>query len=145
MGALSISRAWEQTRAVVAHDGRLFASVALAMVALPAAVSALVNPRGVSGPSTPLWVDLVVLACSLVVLSGQLALIRLALSPSITVGGAIAHGARRMPVYLVAAILIGIVLVAAAIPFFLVLVVSGAPLDEAALMRSPVFLLLAFL
>ena len=32
-------------------------------------------------------------------LAGQLALIRLALGPSITVGGAIAHGVRRMPIY----------------------------------------------
>ena len=41
---------------------------------------------------------------SLIALAGQLALIRLALGPSVTVGAAIAHGVRRLPVYLLAAI-----------------------------------------
>lgn len=143
MAGLSISRAWEETRRVLAHDGRLVASVALAMIAFPAALSALVNPRAMSDSATPMWIDVLVLLCSLVVLSGQLALIRLALAPSITVGAAIAHGFRRMPIYLLAAILVGMAMLIAAIPFFLVLVLSGVSLAGADLMRSPVFLLLS--
>ena len=43
---------------------------------------------------------------SLIAIAGQLALIRLALSPSITVGGAIGHGIHRLPIYFLAALII---------------------------------------
>lgn len=144
MRDLSISRAWEEARALMTRDGRLIASLALAVIALPVAISGLVNPRGVSDASTPMWVDLVVLACSLVVLAGQLALIRLALAPSITVGEAIAHGFRRMPIYLVVAVLIAVALLAAAMPLLALLVAARVPLDQASLIASPTFLLLFF-
>ena len=35
MRRLSISRAWEETKSVIARDGRLLVSVALALVVLP--------------------------------------------------------------------------------------------------------------
>jgi lipoate-protein ligase B len=63
-------------------------------------------------------------------LAGQLALIRLALGPSITVGGAIAHGLKRLGIYIVSGILIMIALVVAAIPFILVLAALGIPIEE---------------
>jgi len=129
MGKLSISAAWDETRAILAREGKLLASVALALVALPALVTGLINPRSVSASSTSLSGDVLVILASLIALAGQLALIRLALGPSITVGGAIAHGLKRLPVYLVSGILILAVLVVAAIPFVLVLVAMGVPLD----------------
>jgi hypothetical protein len=145
MSRLSLSTAWDETKGVIARDGRLLASVALAMIVLPAALTGVLNPRGMADPSRPLSIDLVVLLASLVALAGQLALIRLALSPSVTVGGAIAHGLRRMPIYLVSAILIGCLLILAAVPLIMVLAASGVPLETAALLSSPVFYLLAVL
>ena len=127
MRALSLSQAWDDTKAIITRDGRLFASVALALVALPAVIEGLVSPRGMDS-SAPLWVDGVMLVVSLIALAGQLALIRLALGPSITVGGAIAHGVRRMPIYLLAALLILVAMFIAAMPFALVLTLLGVPL-----------------
>ena len=40
MRALSLSQAWDDTKAIITRDGRLFASVALALVALPAVIEA---------------------------------------------------------------------------------------------------------
>ena len=36
MAELSVSKAWDETRIIVARDNRLFAALALALVALPA-------------------------------------------------------------------------------------------------------------
>ena len=130
MRELSISRAWEETRAVLAHDGRLIAAVALALVALPTAITALIDPNGMGGRSEPVWVDVAVLIVSIAALAGQLALIRLALGPSITVGGAIGHGLRRTPTYLVSAILMVFALMVLAIPFGAALVALGVPLES---------------
>jgi hypothetical protein len=136
VAGLSISKAWDETRAVLARDGRLIASVALALIALPTAVSGLVDPTGM-GNAGPLWIDAIVLIASLAALAGQLALIRLALGPSIAVGEAIAHGLRRMPVYLLSAILIVIALMVIAIPFAVALSLLGVPLDAKTLPATP--------
>ena len=144
MQGLSISRAWEETRALLARDGKLFASVALAMIALPVTITGLINPSGMASMRDPVWIDIVMVICSLIVLSGQLALIRLALPPSTTVGAAIQHGLVRMPVYLASAILIALVLLLAALPLVVILAALGAPTDEAQLVQSPIFLLVCF-
>jgi hypothetical protein len=137
MAGLSISRAWEDTKRIVAHDGRLIASVALALVALPTAVTSLIDPKGAAGVSGPRWMLVVMLVASLAALAGQLALVRLALGPSITVGSAIAHGLKRMPVYLLSAILIVVVLMALAIPFGLALAALGVPVDAKTMPLTP--------
>lgn len=131
MSGLSISTAWEECRALMVRDGKLFAAVALALVALPTAVTGVLNPGGRSSDVSATWVDLVVIVASLIALSGQLALIRLALGPSITVGGAIGHGIRRTPVYLVAAVIIVAAMLVALIPCALLLAIMGVPLDRA--------------
>jgi hypothetical protein len=136
MRALSLSQAWDDTKAIITRDGRLFASVALALVALPAVIEGLVSPRGMDS-SAPWWVDAVMIVVSLIALAGQLALIRLALGPSITVGGAIAHGVRRMPIYLLAAILILVAMFIAAMPFAVVLTLVGVPLPASGVPASP--------
>lgn len=130
MSKLSLSRAWDETKAIVAHDGRLLTSVALALIALPMAVSTVVSPNGLD-ESTAIAADLLLIIASLVALAGQLALIRLAIGPSITVGAAIAHGMRRMPIYFFAVLLIVAVLVLAAIPFAAVLVAMGVDIEQA--------------
>ena len=129
MSRLSISAAWDETRAILARDGKLFASVALALVSLPSAVSRLMNPSGATDDNTAIGVLIVQIVASLVALAGQLALIRLALGPSITVGGAIAHGIRRVPAYFLAALIVIAALVIAAIPFGVVLAAMGVTVD----------------
>jgi hypothetical protein len=145
MRTLSLSRAWEETRDILTRDGRLFVSVALALVVLPAVISGLVNPKGMGSTSVPFWASLVGLAASLVMLAGQLGLVRLALAPSITVGGAIAHGVRRMPIYFVGALLVVLALFVLAIPFGLVAAAMGVPLDRTggSVPASPPFVILA--
>jgi hypothetical protein len=144
MRALSLSQAWDDTKAIITRDGRLFASVALALVALPAVIEGLVSPRGMDS-SAPWWVDAVMIVVSLIALAGQLALIRLALGPSITVGRAIAHGVRRMPIYLLAAILILIAMFIAAMPFAVVLTLMGVPLPANGVPATPPAVIAALL
>lgn len=121
MRGLSISTAWEETREILAREGRLLSTVALALIVLPTAVNSFINPRGIAVPTTPMWMVGVALVAYLIALAGQLALIRLALGPSITVGGAIAHGARRLPIYVAAVLVIVFALL-------LVLIVIGLAL-----------------
>jgi hypothetical protein len=144
MRGLSLSRAWDETKGIVTHDGRLFASVALALVALPAVLQGLISPKGMDS-AAPWWVDAVVFVCSLIALAGQLALIRLALGPSITVGGAITHGIRRVPIYLLTVILILAALFIAAIPFAVVLTALGVPLPADGMPASPPAVIAALL
>ena len=122
---LSMSRAWEETKAILARDGRLFVSVALALFVLPGVVLDLSMPESPRGelpkPGTWMAVALVAISVSLV---GQLAVIRLAMGPHLTVGESISHGARRLPPY-VGAVIIW------ALPFILLgtflLIQSGNP------------------
>ena len=151
MAVLSISRAWEETKARIATDGRLFSVVAAALVVLPALVLGVISPRTPSTEPTLLSVCIVLLS-SLLALIGQIAIIRLAIRPAVSVGEAIAHGAKRLPVYFVAGLIVALALVIAAIPFFVALAASGVPIgsgDEAAmreaLAQSPLALLFLFL
>lgn len=131
MTSLSISRAWDETKADMAKDGRLFARIALALIGFPTMISALLAPGGLRSDSgSPLWVDLVTLAFMLAALVGQLALVRLALQPPMTVGQAIEHGARRMPVYLVTVLILILILLLVAIPIVMVATALGVPLDS---------------
>jgi hypothetical protein len=137
MRGLSISAAWEETRAILAHDGRLIAAVALALIALPTAVTGLIDPNGIGDSAGRMGLDAIVVIASLLALAGQLALIRLALGPSVTVGAAIVHGLRRMPVYLLSAILIIAVLFLLAIPFAVALSAIGVPFDSKTVPVTP--------
>ncbi|HEU5481705.1 MAG TPA: hypothetical protein VFU80_01255 [Sphingomicrobium sp.] len=145
MAGLSISRAWDETKARVAADGKLFTVVAAALIALPALVTGVMNPSSVASEPT-LTTGLVFLVASIIAIIGQLAIIRLAILPGVSVGEAIGHGARRMPVYFIAAVLILIGMIAASIPFILILVASGISLeDRAAMVASPLTLVLGLL
>lgn len=146
MRTLSVSRAWEETRDILARDGRLYVAVALALMVLPAVISGLVNPKGMGNTGIALWMSLVSLVASLVMLAGQLSIIRLALGPSVTVGGAIAHGLRRLPIYFVAAIIIIVALLALAIPFGLIAQALGVPMNRGQnVPASPTLLVLLLL
>ena len=97
MTKLSISRAWDETRDVLVKDGRLMASVALALVLFPQATAdVLVPPPALSGEQPPSWMPLLTLVVAILGLLGQLAIVRLALGPTTSVADAISHGLRRL-------------------------------------------------
>ncbi|MFP5328711.1 MAG: hypothetical protein ACLGHC_01040 [Alphaproteobacteria bacterium] len=108
MAGLSISRAWEETKAKLASDGRLMTIVAAALLLLPQAlVSTLTPPEQLSGVAPAGALTLLALVAALVGLVGQIAIIRLALVESTSVGEAIGHGVRRfLPAFLAALLLI---------------------------------------
>jgi hypothetical protein len=117
---LSISTAWDETRQVLARDGKLFTSVALALIVLPATVLALVAPP--LGEEPPGWVRLLSMVVALIGLAGQLAIIRLALTSSTLVKDAIAHGFKRLLPAFVALVLFGVAMAIILLPIMLLMV-----------------------
>jgi len=100
---LSISQAWDETKAVLARDGKLIGTVALALFVLPGILFDLSVPDAPVGQFPPIgpWVAAAIVAV-LISLISQLAIIRLAMGPHLTVGEAIVHGARRFLPYVAA-------------------------------------------
>jgi hypothetical protein len=96
MAKVSISLAWDESRAVLARDGKLIASVALALLVLPGVVVNVLFPRSSSLqlPQGTVWM-IALLVALLITFAGQLSIVRLAMSPHLTVGEAIRHGAKR--------------------------------------------------
>jgi hypothetical protein len=106
MAKLTLSRAWEESREVLRHDGRLLAIVALALIAFPSTIQSLVTPPAPQGELPPPGPWMIVAAVAIVIgIVGQLAIVRLAVGPHTTVGEAIGHGSRRMPAYLTAVLM----------------------------------------
>ena len=103
MPKLSLSRAWEESTNVIARDGRLLLAVALALFVLPGLILNVSMPGGAAGsiPPAGVWIPIAVIAV-LVSLAGQLAVIRLAMEPHLSVGEAIVHGLKRLFPYIVA-------------------------------------------
>ena len=104
MAKLSLSRAWDETREVMARDGKLIGAVALALFFLPGVVAAVMAPESEAMPTTsgPLLLMAIVAVIGVI---GQLAVIRLALGGGSSVGEAIRHGAMRAPIYIAASLL----------------------------------------
>jgi hypothetical protein len=143
MPALSISQAWEESKARIASDGRLMLIVAFALIALPMAVTGVVSPRTEEGETT--WVSsLIFIISSLLAVIGQLAIIRLAIGANVSVAEAIGHAARRMPFYFLAVLLVAFALFLAMIPVALTLLAAGIPLDSE-IAQSPVAAVLLLL
>ena len=116
MSSLSISKAWDETKASVARDGRLIGAVALALILLPQAIAgALVPSPALSGEQAPAWFPLLSLIVAVIEVTGQIAIVRLTLQPT-SVGEAIAHAGRRVPGMIGAALLL-------VLPLMLVLIV----------------------
>ena len=129
---------------MLGSDGRLFSIVALALIGVPTMISGLVEPEtATAAPARgPGLIDAVVLIFALIALVGQLSLVRLALKPSLTVGGAIAHGARRMPVYFVTALIIGCGALALVVPIVAMAMSSGIKLDRTLSNATPAMLMM---
>jgi hypothetical protein len=103
MVKLSLSRAWDESSAVLARDGRLFLPVALALFVLPGVVLDVTMPPTSPGQLPPGGPWLAIAAVALIMsLVGQLAVIRLSIEPHVAVGDAIMHGLKRFVPYLVA-------------------------------------------
>jgi hypothetical protein len=108
MRKLSISQAWDETRAILARDGRLFVSVALALIVLPQTILGVVGlPQQSEGGILSRVLFLLAL---LIGFTAQLALNRLAMSPPITVGAAISRGFKRLLSLVPALLLVGTLL-----------------------------------
>jgi hypothetical protein len=103
---LSISKAWDEARAIIARDGSLLMTIALALFVLPGVISETVTPDAPVGEFPPVgyWTVVTVIAL-LIALVGQLAVIRLGTGSRATVGEAIGDGARRAPAYLAASLI----------------------------------------
>lgn len=98
---ISLSAAWDETKAMLARDGRLFAALALAMLVLPGILLDVSMPQSAPGQMPPAgpWIAIGTAAIA-ISLAGQLALIHLALGTGKTVGEAITHGFKRLLPYL---------------------------------------------
>lgn len=101
MAALSISRAWDESKETLAADGRLMMIVAAALLLLPQALIATVTPpEQLSGVEVSGAAAILPLVAALIGMVGQIAIIRMALVHSSSVGEAISHGVKRfLPVF----------------------------------------------
>jgi len=142
MAGVSISRAWDEARAIIARDGKLLVAVALALIVLPQVIAGVVAPpiKGYESES-----QLFAVIAGLIGLAGQLSLIRLALGPSVSVGEAIAHGFKRFPMLLLATILLGILFLVLLIPVAIIATLMGLPVPVPGEALSPQMNLLVLL
>ena len=97
MAKVSISRAWDESRAVLTRDGKLIASVALALLVLPGVLVNVLLPEAsdLGTPQAVMW-TVVLFVAFLITFGGQLSIVRLAMAPHITVGAAIRNAIARM-------------------------------------------------
>lgn len=123
---LSIGRAWDESRQVLARDGRIIALVALALLVIPGTLVGLAAPQPQPDGANGL-ASFLALASGLIGLAGQIAISRIALGPPLTVGQAIAVGFKRLPSFFVAALLWAAPFIIAA---FLILQASGADMSN---------------
>jgi hypothetical protein len=113
MANLSITQAWNETAEFVRREAGLLFPIAFMLVSLPnALLEALTPPAPMPGqaPEAGLWLLMipVLIVASIV---GNIAIAFLALRPGTSVGEALRRGLSRMPILLIAGLLIGIVFV----------------------------------
>ena len=123
MSRLSLSRAWDESKEILARDGGLLTAVALALLVLPEIVVGVISPPSVMSQSAT--GRLIAIVAAFVGVIGQLAIVRLALGPSTTVGQAIAHGARRFPATLGALAILIIAMAIVVVPLLVALMMTG--------------------
>ena len=97
--SLSISKAWDETSAILRRDGKAVWTVALALIAMPFALMTLIapsSPATIEEAAAANQPSLLPLLLTIVVLLATLAITAIALRPQTTVGGAIGDGARKL-------------------------------------------------
>lgn len=124
MRSLSISQAWDEAKAILLRDGRLFVSVALALIVLP---QTILGATGVvqAGGGAPI-ATVMLLVALLIGFAAQVALNRLAISPPITVGAAIGRGFKRVFPLVGAFLCVSVVVMVALVIFTILLASLGA-------------------
>ena len=144
MAKLSLSKAWDETRAALAADGKLYVAIALALIALPTTVYGTMEPAALLG-GTPQGgsPQLVFLVVMLINLLGRLAISRLALRPA-SVGEAIGGGARRLPAVVGAFLLFLLPFIAALTPFLPQVMANPQSPPPGPLLISTAIIILAF-
>lgn len=118
---LSIGQAWDEAKGVFRADGGAITAIALALTVLPGAILETVSPSNTRTVETPWWVGVLGLAVALIGLASQIAISRIALGSSTTVGGALKLAFQRLPALFGALFLV-------ALPFLILgfLAVGGA-------------------
>jgi hypothetical protein len=117
MRHLSLSQAWDETKAIIAREGRLLAAVTLALVVLPQVILAVAGLP--IGPEASSLSQLLYAAVILLGFVAQVALNRLAIGPAVTVREAMGDGFIRLPsiflVFLILSIGLGLITIVFAI------------------------------
>lgn len=126
MPKLSISKAWDESRAILKRDGKLIMTVAAALFLLPQVVAGVVTgpSTGAAQMSGTTWLVVAVLA--VIGMIGQLSLAWLAIRSGVSVGEAIRHGTQRFPAFFGAALLIMVAIVLFTIVATAILAAVGA-------------------
>lgn len=142
MSALSIGRAWEETRSFLRREMNLVVPVALALFAIPAMLAGWISPpaaRGQAGEGPGLLVTLIALIAALI---GQMTIAGLAVGWSGSLGSAIARAFARVWGMLAAVIIAVLPLLVMALAALVTILGSAGLTDPAqltpgAMMRAP--------
>ena len=133
MAGLSVTTAWNETVAFVKAEAWLLVPLAFMAIALPAAVLRAIVPHAPPGelPPAGLWVAWAFVAMILALI-GNLAISYLAIRAGASVREALTQAARRAPILLGAALLVGCAAVAFIILITIVLgiVFAGAAMSS---------------
>jgi hypothetical protein len=144
MSRLSISAAWDESKVILARDGGLMATLALALIVLPQVILAVVgSPVGADATAVSRLVYFAVVCLGM---AAQIALNRLAIGPSTTVKDAISLGlVRVLPVFLVLLFVFVAIAVVAAILAMLLGAGGIATMSKAGQPSSSLILILLVL
>ncbi|OHT20536.1 MULTISPECIES: hypothetical protein [Edaphosphingomonas] len=125
--ALSITAAWDDARRFVAREAGLLVPVALTLLVVPGALVELAMPARVEGgtPAGPWVLALPILFLS--TLLASLTISRLALGGGVSVGEALGHAARRLPVAIGASLILAFAAMLAFMPVAPLLPGQGGP------------------
>ena len=138
---LSIGKAWEETSAFLAREGRLVAPVALALFALPSILINWAYPAGSTGAAgggAMLGLFIILIAAMI----GQMTIVLLSTGWQGSIGEALGKVARRVPTLVVAALIVFgpwllVFLVAIAVTLVSAGITDPATLTPAAIAKIP--------
>jgi len=122
---LSISKAWDETKATLASDGTLLMTVAAALFLLPQVLVGVATGAGADAAQSPPALGLPMAIAALIGLVGQISIAWLAIGSSVSVGEAIRHGLRRLLPFLGAILLVVATMALIFILAALILMVAG--------------------
>lgn len=93
---LSIGQAWDEARRVLRVDGKAIFTIAFALVVLPSTIIETASPTTLRVGPTPWWISVFGLVTAMLGMVSQLAISRITLGPSTTVGAALGLAFRRL-------------------------------------------------